>query len=147
MVRAFSVTSSPTRPSPRVRACSKRPSLIVRGHGEAIELQLGDILVRSPLQQAVARAHRIPAVPPRSERCPGSAWGTVRNFDESFAGLAAYALGGRIRRAEFRVRIFQLSQFTHEPIVFGVGDLGLVEHVIEIFVMLELLTQPLPRAS
>ena len=74
MVRAFSVTSSPTTPSPRVMAWCDAAVAVVRGHGQAVQLQLGDIFIALAAQQRRARAGRTRAVRPHSGRCPGSAW-------------------------------------------------------------------------
>ena len=74
MVRAFSVTSSPIAPSPRVTACASLPVAIVHRHRQAVQLQLGHVGVRFAVRADRARAGRNRAVPPRSAHCPGSAW-------------------------------------------------------------------------
>ena len=67
----------------------------------------------------------------------------MRDFDESLARLAADALGGRIRRDQLGMRGFQRLQLPHHRVVFGVGDLGRVQHVIQMLVVAQFLAQGL----
>ena len=65
----------------------------------------------------------------------------VRRFDETFARLAAHALRGRVGGDQFRMLGFELLQLVHQLVEFGVGDLGIVEHVVAVFVVADFLAQ------
>ena len=67
----------------------------------------------------------------------------MRDLDESLARLAADALRGRIRRNERWVLGFQILQLLHQLVEIGVADFGIVEDVIEVFVVANLLAQSL----
>ena len=57
------------------------------------------------------------------------------DFPESFARLAAYSQGGRIRRDQFRMFALNRLQLPNQCVVFGIADLRLVENVVEMLVM------------
>ena len=63
------------------------------------------------------------------------------HFDETFAGLAAHALGRRIGRDELRMRRLQLEQLLHQQVEFGVCDLWVVENVIAMLVVADFFAQ------
>ena len=141
MVRAFSVTSSPTSPSPRVSACASLPLAIVHGHGKPVQLQLGDV---GELFLAQKPAHAPVEVPQfrLAQRVVQAQHGAgMPHLDETLARLAAHALGGRIRRDQLRMRGFQLLELAHHRVVFRVGDFGRVQHVVQVFVMAQLLAK------
>ena len=56
-------------------------------------------------------------------------------------GRGAHSLGGRIGGNELRVLRFECLQLAHEPVELGVRDLGLVEDVIPVVVVLDVLAQ------
>src|SRR5882762_3730327 len=60
---------------------------------------------------------------------------------EAFAGSGAYTDGGRIGRDEVRMRGFEFFEAVHQAIVGGVGNFGLVQHMVEIFVVAQLVAQ------
>ena len=60
---------------------------------------------------------------------------------ESLGGLAAHALGGRVGGDQLGVRGLQLPQLDRQRVEGGVGDLGRVEHVVEVLVAADLLPQ------
>jgi len=62
MVRAFSVTSSPTEPSPRVTACTSRPSRYERRHGKPVQFAARPLAVIRPPPAVRARGGRNRAV-------------------------------------------------------------------------------------
>ena len=62
-------------------------------------------------------------------------------LDEAVAGLAADALGGGVWRDEFGMGRFERAQAIVESIVIGVGELGRVEHIVEMLVAAQLLAQ------
>lgn len=59
----------------------------------------------------------------------------MRYLDESLAGLAAYALGWRVRRDQLGMLRFEVFELLGQLVEFEVADFGLVEDEIEIFVM------------
>jgi hypothetical protein len=60
---------------------------------------------------------------------------------QALARLAAYTLGRGIGRQVFGMRFFHLLQAPHQPVVFGIADRWLIEHVVQIFVMFNFFTQ------
>ncbi len=62
-------------------------------------------------------------------------------LDEAFARLAAHALGGRIGTRQLGMSFLQRLELAHQGVVFRVGDLGRVQHVIQVFVVAQLLAQ------
>ncbi len=115
--------------------------LVVQGQRHAVELQFADVV------DVVAAAEFMHAALPVAqfvlavgvvEREHGRG---VRRFDEAFARLAADALGGRVGRDQFRMFGFELLQLNHELVEFGVGDFGIVENVVAVFVMADLVPQ------
>ena len=60
---------------------------------------------------------------------------------ESLTRRSAHPLRGRIRRNDFRVLRFELLELIHQPVEFGVGDGGPVEHVIAVLVQADFLAQ------
>ncbi len=65
----------------------------------------------------------------------------VRYFDEPLARLAAYALRWRIRRNQRRMLCLQIFQLAHQLVEFGVADLGIVDNVVQVFVVANLFAQ------
>ena len=63
----------------------------------------------------------------------------MRDLDETFARLPAYALRGRIRRHQLRMGLLQDLQLAHHRVVLGVGNLGCVKHVVQMLVVTKLL--------
>src|SRR5215469_11297785 len=63
------------------------------------------------------------------------------SLDEALARLAAYPLGGRIGGNEARILRLQLFQTVHQLVELGVGYLGSIENVIEVFVVANLVAQ------
>ena len=62
----------------------------------------------------------------------------VRDLLELRQGRRAHAQGGRIRRPEFRMSRFQRLQFDKQLVVLGVGNGGIVEHVVGVQMPIEL---------
>ena len=56
----------------------------------------------------------------------------MRNLDESLARFAAHPLRGGIGGRELGMALLEVTQVAHQNVVFGVADLGLVEHVIQV---------------
>ena len=92
MVRAFSVTSSPTVPSPRVTAWAKRAVAIMGRHREAVQLQFGDVAECGAAQQFAHAAVEIAQLPLVERVVQAQHRRAVPHLDEAFARLAAHAL-------------------------------------------------------
>ena len=60
---------------------------------------------------------------------------------EALHRRAGDALGRRFRRDEFGVGGFQRLQFAQQPVVLGVRDLRVVEHVIAVVVVIDLVPE------
>ena len=109
---------------------------VAERHGHAVELVFADVADLGVLAGEGTGA----AVPVAQflfagdvvEREHGAG---VRNLGKSFFGLAAYALRGRVGSDQLRVLGFELLELAHQGVEFGVGDLGGVEAVIEVFVV------------
>ena len=114
----------------------------MRGHGQAVELQLGDVLEFGAAQQlahAAVEIAQLAFVQGVVETEHGRA---VRHLDETLARFAAYALGWASRASSSSGwRGLQIAQFAHEGVVFGVADFGLVEHVVQALVMAQRFAQ------
>jgi hypothetical protein len=65
------------------------------------------------------------------------------DFYKTLARPAPYPLSGRIGSDEGGIVRFQFLQFVHELIELGVGDLRVVENVVEILVVADFLAQRL----
>ncbi|CNU61684.1 Uncharacterised protein [Salmonella enterica subsp. enterica serovar Bovismorbificans] len=59
----------------------------------------------------------------------------MANLVECRQRRRANALRGRIRRDKVRTLRLQLSQFPHQAVIFGVGNLWRIHHMIQIFMM------------
>jgi len=107
---------------------------IVHRHGKAVQLQLRYVAERLASQQLADAAVEV-AQFGLVERIVEAEHGrAVPDLDETLARLAADALGGRVCCGQFRMRGLQFAQPAHQPVVFGVGDFGPVEDVVEVLV-------------
>ena len=132
-VRTFSVTSSPTLPSPRVMPRSRRraDASVDERERHAIELQFAHVFevgaaaqfMHAPLP--VAQLFFAVGV---VEREHGR---RMLRLDESFARLAADALRWRIGRDQLGMLRLKPLQLIHQLVEFGVGEFGIVEDVID----------------
>ena len=134
-------------PSPRVTACDELAVAIVGGHGEAVQLEFGDVAVFGAAEQVADAAVEIAQLGFVEGVVEAEHGGAVLDLDEAFARFAADALGGRIGREQFGVLRFQRLELAHERVVFGVGDLGLVENVVQVFVVAQLFAELLDFAQ
>ena len=119
----------------------ERTGRVLGGEGEAVELEFGDILewlIAEEVADALIEGAEFSFVEGVIEAQHGGGMG---EFDEAFAGGAADALGGGVEGDERGVGLFEGLEFAHAGVVFGVGDLGLVEDVIEVLVVAEFLTE------
>ena len=115
--------------------------LVVHGHRQPVQLQFGDVFKRLALEQLadalVEGAHFIfvqRIVQAQHRR-------TVPDFHEAFAWFAADALGGRFGCDQIGLLGFQLLQPPHHPVILGVADLGPIQHVIQVLVVMQLFAQ------
>ena len=111
---------------------------ILGGEGKAVEFEFGYVLeglVAEEVANALVKRAQFGFVERvvETEHRRG-----VAEFDEAFAGGSADALGGGVGGYERGVGLFEGLEFAHEAVVFGVGELGLVEDVIEVFVVANL---------
>jgi hypothetical protein len=54
-------------------------------------------------------------------------------------GFRPHPLCGRIRGYQFRPLLFQIDETSEEPVIFGVGDLRVVENMVSMVVISDLL--------
>jgi len=65
----------------------------------------------------------------------------VAHLLELVERLRAHALGRRVRRAQLRVLGLEVAQLVEQRVVLAVGDVGVVEDVVAVVVVLELLPE------
>ena len=133
------MTSSPTRPSPRVAPTAERAVLVDELDARAVELRLHDVVERSPrssrrrTRSSNARssvlAHRVVE---REHRH------AVDELGEALGGRRADALRRRIGARELRVRCLERLELAEQRVVLRVGDLGRVLLVVEAQVAVQL---------
>ncbi len=111
------------------------------GEGEAVEFEFGHVLeglVAEDVADALVEGAEFGFVEGVVEAEHGGGMG---EFDKAFAGGSANALGGRVGSDERGVGLFEGLELAHESVVLGVGELGLIEDVIEVFVVAEILAE------
>ena len=118
----------------------------MRRHGEAVQLELGDVAEFGAAQQVAHAAVEIAQLGFVQGIIQAQHGGAVLDLDEALARFSAHALGGRIRREQLGVLGFQGLEPAHERVVFGVGDLRSVEDVVLMFVAAELFAELLDLA-
>jgi len=114
---------------------------VLGGEGEAVEFEFGYVLeglIAEEVADALIEGAEFGFVEGVVEAEHG---GGMAELDEAFAGGAADALGGRVRGDERGVGLFEGLEFAHEDVVFGVGELGLIEDVIEVLVVAEIVAE------
>ena len=105
------------------------------GHGEPVQLQLSHAGNVADTVQEIAQLLLVQRV------IEAEHLGGVGYLDESLTWLAANALRRGIRREQLRVRLFKIRKLAHQGVVFGVGDLRIVEDVVEPLVMAQSLPE------
>lgn len=109
--------------------------------GEAVEFEFGYVLegfVAEEVADALVEGAELGFVEGVVE---AEHRGGVGEFDEAFAGGSTDALGGGVGGDERGVGLFEGLELAHEGVVLGVGELGLIEDVIEVFVVAEILAE------
>ena len=116
--------------------------LIDQVHGHTVHLGLQDILeplfpAKKPLQPGL----KLPGLPLAEgvfQRQHGLA---VGHRLKPVRGPAPHPLGGRIRRDQFGVLLLQLLQLPEEPVIFGIGNLRIVQNIVTVVVIMEQLPE------
>ena len=141
------VTSSPASPSPRVAATDESPCLVAKADGEAVELELGDVLDRRcgrgepevatdsriEVRSTLGRRVRLGADRQHRHR--------VAHRRERGKRRAADTLCGRIGRDERDVLALERFELAIERVVFGIADRRCVEYVVRLVVRGDRFTQ------
>ena len=124
--------SSPTRPSPRVAD----PAFVDQVDGDAVHLELGDkgIDRSDPALHSLAPREELLEREAVVQRHHG---GAVLNGSKQTRGRRAHPLGRRLGCDEIGPRGFELHELTHEGVVLRVGDLGIVEDVVAVRVVVD----------
>ena len=117
------------------------PAFIVRGHRQPIHLQFGYVLVCLSLQQIAHAAVKIAQFAFVERIVQAQHRRAVLHLHEPFARLSADSLRRRIGRDQVRMLRFEILQPAHQRIVLGIGDLRLVQHVIQPLVTLQFFAQ------
>ena len=140
----FAVTSSPVTPSPRVAACTSRPLLVGQRHGDAVDLGLAREGERLEVEVG-----RLPPQPLRpgpqlvlAERVVEAHHrDAVAHLLEQARRRGAHGLRRRVGRRQRGIVRLELPELDDEEVVLGVGDLGRIEHVVQLVVVDDLLAQ------
>ncbi len=144
MVSTFWVTSSPTRPSPRVAARTSQPLRRQSdGQSQAVDLGLdGEVNGTrvNPVSLPRVRHHVVSSSAPKtlSRLSIGSSWVTGENVVESGC---ANATRHRLLVGQLGVRSLEVPQFAHECVVVTVGQRRLVVDEVGLVVPRDLLAQ------
>ncbi len=129
------------------RRLDERAVLVAQADGEAVELQLGVVGDR---RVVVGEAERLADARVELLRAGGAGVGLgldrehrhrVAHRSQAFEHRADDALRRRIGADELGVRRLDRLQLLEQRVVVGVGDLGLIEHVVRVRVMREQVAQ------
>jgi len=118
------------------------PVLVDQGDGQAVDLGLGHVVDRRLLDALLGQQ------PPRAglplaQLLLGAGVGQrehgqqVAHGREALERAPAHPLRGGVRRAQRGVRGLEAAQLVQQAVVLGVGDLGVVEDVVAVVVVLE----------
>jgi len=121
------------------------PSPLVRErHGHAVDLGLAGEVERRQVELGVlaTQAFGPGAQLVLVERVVEAHHGyTVAHFGEEARRRGADGVGGRVGCGQRREVGLELAQLAHQQVVLGVGDLGRVEHVVQLVVVEDLRPQ------
>ena len=115
--------------------------LVGQGDGQAVVLELAHHVEVVGLQQV-----RCPGVP-RHELLVVEGVGQAEqrdqmlDFGEPLGGLGPHSLRGRIGRNQLGMLLLQPAKLVHQRVVPGVADLRLIEHVVQVIVPVQLLSE------
>ena len=122
MYLTFSVTSSPTRPSPRVAALDQPPALVAQIEREPVDLELAEPVHRPtggglgascPLGELVGREHVVEAE---------HALGVFDGCEQRRLAAPAHGERGTVLALQLGVRPLERLEPVHQLVVLGVGD-------------------------
>ena len=126
------------RPVAASRGLHEAAVLVTQADGEAVDLGLrgvSDLLHVETFADAPVEVDDVLVAEGVVERQHRHG---VHDLGELARDGAAHPLGGRIRRHEIRVGALEFAQLAEERVVARVGDLGIVEDVIAVVVVLDL---------
>lgn len=128
-------------PVPARRAPHEEAILVIHTDRQSIKLWLRGVLdIRNP--QALPH----PLVPGRylliAEGVVQGQHGHLMNdLGKRLEGSPAHPLRRRVRRDQVGVGLLQLLELPEQAVVLGVGDGGIIEHIIAVVVVIDLLAQ------
>ncbi len=124
------------------RGLCEQPLAVDHRHREPVELRLRDVVevardAETLVDAAVEGLHVLlrEGVVEREHR------NLVHDLAETAARRSRHALRGRVGRDELGMRRFQRAQFQHQPVVLGVGNQRIIEHVVAVVVLCNLRAQ------
>jgi hypothetical protein len=124
------------------RRLHQSSGLVAKADRQPVELRLRRVFdfidVLQPLAHAPIECDDVFILEPIVERQHRP---RVDDFLQLADGRRADALRRRIGCHQVGILFFERLQLAHQPVVLGVGDLRIVEHVVAIVVMLELRAQ------
>ena len=134
-VRTFAVMSSPVHAVAARGRPHETPALVRERARHPVDLQLA----REPRAVADARARRAASHASSSSKrervVEREHRRAVRDRREQVGRRAAHALRRRVRRDELGERVLERAELAHQLVVLGVGDLGIVEDVVAVAVV------------
>ena len=125
------------------RAPDEHAVLVEQRDGQPVDLRLAHV-VESLGVEAVLLGQGDDSLGPRPQLLLGARIGQRQHRLEVLDGLealerpAAHALGRRVWSQELGVTLLEVAELVQQRVVVGVGDLRLVEDVVEVAVALEL---------
>ena len=123
------------------RAADELPVLVHDRDRDAVDLRLAHVarLAAQPLDDAVAPGGQLLVVEGVVERQQRR--GVAHRREQRGDRDAAHALGRRIGRQQLGVPLLERVELAHQLVEVGVGDLGRVEHVVAVGVVIDLRAQ------
>ena len=128
-------------------ALHETSAFVGEGDGEAIDLRLrreGEVVATGPLGGAAVPVGEVLVGGGVGEAEEGRA---VLDRGERLKGGGADSLGGGVRRDELGEGSLEPAQFVQELVVLAVADLGRVEHVVAVVVVVDERAQLLAAGS
>ena len=104
--------------------------LVEEAHGQAVDLQLGDILELDVSQRPTHPLVEFANLLALERIGQAEHRRAMSDLGEGVGGRTPDPLRRRVRRDQLRILRLELDQLAEQRIVLGVGDLGMVEHVV-----------------
>ena len=133
----FCVTSSPSRPSPRVAPADEPPPFVEQGDTQAVHLGFAHVVERFAGEGADETRLELADLVGGIGVVQAEHGSPVPDRGEALRHGPADALGGGVGRDEIRMGVLQRLQFAEEAIVLGVCDLRPILHVVAVAVVVE----------